>query len=760
MSDTIEEKLKFIGLDLNNIPEFLKEFTPLDFRISKIKEDNKHYVYKYIPIDKIQILITPKNRLDEIEKKYAKAAPIIAYIEPKTEEDIEKHAKFLDMLKKVTIDEIKEAENEQKELNNEIPFSVKYSKSYSWQIYYSESLNQYFMMFPSGDADYDKLFLLLKMQIEYNKNKTEKVPQIFVPINYMDYSETILKKSEIKDIENYLWLFTKYWSSIYEIYDKNNNVSLQISGTTNVYENIKSKYRIKLFSKEDATSFYQYIKALFILQTELSMHYKFKTKINLNSELEFYYNNAKIEYESLSKFIESEYINLQTNDKTNEEEITKQKEKLEKLKLLVKQKESEYLEKQRQISLYLECKKTFFGKVKYFFKSKKTLSKTEGKNTENPITDAVGVDISYDPYTSTTNLSDKPYYTIEDLVTLHYIVDKRFKELNNIKNDIEALKNKIFNLEQKVKNARLYIEEIDKHKKSIFEFWKFANKDELKALEVGSSKGDENKKQIKKVFKYEFDFEDLSLQMDKLQRVKLSKEEQDSAYISTTELIDVMNDLSIAEKSLNKLKEELQENIKMYDYQEFDIFGNIEDNRLKTKNLGNQKHRENKKDKFKILGITKNTELEEYKNRIQEIKRNLNESFRKMKSKYDMSIYTISNTDQVVKNEFGKYYINLEEALKSIDSISNNNNVYKINILEEMPLLYNTNIIFYDNYNKTLPEGMNEEKTVLLKNSMYEFEKVGTEEFITNMYLTDETLKMPIPRKIQVQEYNIRLKST
>ena len=137
--------------------------------------------------------------------------------------------------------------------------------------------------------------------------------------------------------------------------------------------------------------------------------------------------------------------------------------------------------------------------------------------------------------------------------------------------------------------------------------------------------------------------------MDKLQRVKLSKEEQDSAYISTTELIDVINDLSIAEKSLNQLKEELQENIKMYDYQEFDIFGNIEDNRLKTKNLGNQKHRENKKDKFKILGITKITELEEYKNRIQEIKRNLNESFNKIKSKYDMSIYVISRIRRSIK---------------------------------------------------------------------------------------------------------------
>lgn len=381
MSDTIEEKLEYIGLNLNKIPKFLKEFAPLDFRMSKLKEDNKHIVYKYIPINKIQILITPKNRLDDIEEKYAKAAPIMAYLEPKAQEDIERHAKFLSMLKQVSIEEIETAIEEQKLLNKKIPFEVKYDKSYAWQIYYSENSNQYFMMVPSEDYEYDKLFLLLKMQIEFSKSKAKKVPQIFVPVNYMDYSETTLKRSEIKDIENYLWLFTKDWTNIYEVYDKDNNMELQIVGKTNVYENIKSKYKIILSSKEQATCFYQYIKALFILQTELSMHYKFKTQINSKSELEFYYNNTKIKYENLSEFIENEYVKLYKKDEKQQEQITKQKQELKSLKEVAKQKENEYLDKQRQIALYLECKKTFFGKVKYFFKHKKTLSKTTNKDT-------------------------------------------------------------------------------------------------------------------------------------------------------------------------------------------------------------------------------------------------------------------------------------------------------------------------------------------------------------------------------------------
>ena len=391
MSDTIQEKLGYIGLDLDNIPEFLKEFKALDFRTSKLKEDNKHLVYKYVPIDKIQILITPKNRLDDINEKYSKAAPIIAYLQPNEEENIERYTEFLSMLNKVTIEEIELASKEQKQLEKKIPFDVKYHKSYAWQIYYSEFTNEYFMMVPSVDEEYDKLFLLLKMQIEFSKSKSKKVPKIFVPINYVDYSETILKKSEINDIENYLWLFTKDWTNIYEIYNNDNELSLQIVGKTNVYENIKSKYKIELSNREEATNFYQYIKALFILQTELSTHYKFKTKISSKSELEFYYNDTKIKYDNLSKFIETEYLNLQKNDSVNDKEIEKEKSRLANLKKIAKEKESEYLDKQRQIALYLECKKTFFGKMKYFFKHKKTFSKVENKdvaknianNTEN-----------------------------------------------------------------------------------------------------------------------------------------------------------------------------------------------------------------------------------------------------------------------------------------------------------------------------------------------------------------------------------------
>lgn len=355
-----------------------------------------------------------------------------------------------------------------------------------------------------------------------------------------------------------------------------------------------------------------------------------------------------------------------------------------------------------------------------------------------------------------SNLNNKSYYTIEDLVTLYYKADKKAKELSNMNLDIEALKNKIANMELKIKNATLYIDEIDKHKKSIFEFWKFANKDELQALEVGTDQENKNKKQIRKIFKYEFDFEDFAIQMDKLQRVRMSKDEQDSAFLATTDLLDVINNENLLEESLNSLKKEQEDNVKVYNLSEFDIFGNMQDNRAKTKNLGNQKHRENKKDKLRILGITKNINLEEYSNKIKNIKDNLKESLKKIKSQYDMSIYIVSQTNEVLKKEFEKYYINLEDALNNSDIALGDIDVYKINIQEGMPLICCTNIIFYDNFNKTLPEGMNEEKSVILKNDSYKFENTSTNDFRTNMYIKHEDLESPHARKVIVHEYNAK----
>ena len=75
------------------------------------------------------------------------------------------------------------------------------------------------------------------------------------------------------------------------------------------------------------------------------------------------------------------------------------------------------------------------------------------------------------------------------------------KKLQNINQDLKAAKATLYNYEKKVENAEIYISEIDKHKKSIFDFWKFANKDEKLSLEVGSENSKtERTSNLKRVF--------------------------------------------------------------------------------------------------------------------------------------------------------------------------------------------------------------------------------------------------------------------
>ena len=56
---------------------------------------------------------------------------------------------------------------------------------------------------------------------------------------------------------------------------------------------------------------------------------------------------------------------------------------------------------------------------------------------------------------------------------------------------------------------------------------------------------------------------------------------------------------------------------------------------------------------------------------------------------------------------------------------------HQINIKKGMPLIFLTNTVYYDNYNKTLPEGMELNDLVLLDNSKFEFLKKNSDKNIT-----------------------------
>ena len=116
--------MRYIGLDLGKIPMALQKTEPLDFRISKHYDEKQYKQYRYIPIKDIQILLSPTNRMDELEEKYKTASPLIEYLDNKNEENILKHTTFLNMLKQVDNADIEKTEKEQNNLNKQIPFNV------------------------------------------------------------------------------------------------------------------------------------------------------------------------------------------------------------------------------------------------------------------------------------------------------------------------------------------------------------------------------------------------------------------------------------------------------------------------------------------------------------------------------------------------------------------------------------------------------------------------------------------------------------
>ena len=750
----IEKKLEYLELDLDKIPANLKEFEPLDFRATENYDENKFKQYRYLDPKDIQILLSPTNRLNDLKEKYSKSAPIYSYLVPENEDDILRHTTFLNMLKNLNTDNVEEIEEEQKKLNKSIPFKVKYPGNYLWQIYYSQVKDKYFMLVPTEDSNCSAFFYLLKKQL-----KKRKSPKIFVPISNVEYSSTYLKRSQFEDIENYLWLFTKDWPLVYEVYNKDDDLSIQIVGETEVYGKIKTPYKITLSTKEEAEKFYKLLKAIFILQTELPHYYNFKTNINEYGNIEFYYNNVKMEYEKLAKFIRDQYVELLDKNETIISEKERLVKKLEDIRIKSQELEREYIAKEKQISTFLECRKTFFGKVKYFFKYSKS---SKNKNLEKIEQEDKKIEENQKEEKNISKGKLKNSYTIEELVEEYKKFEQKEIEINNLKMDINALKLKNKNLTKKIENAIMYIEEIDKHKKSIFEFWKYSNKDEVATLPEGEQEEVNIERKITKVFDYNEDIEKLGKEYDKKYRKELSNDELDSIYISTTDLIDILNNIKCnkvkpkeIENSLKAIKEELKaDSLK----EDVDIFGGILDDNRKEKTIANQKHREIGRDKFNILELNKMTKQLGYKMSLEKIVQNINSILQNNKIEEEMYIYMISSKNELNKDVYNIFNINPEQEInKILYNKEKEFNLYKINIKNGINAIMFTNIIYYNNKNRTLPEGMNLSTNMLVDLSSTELELEKNTSFnIVSFEDKNDELSLFDIKNINVYEYTIK----
>lgn len=735
--EKLKEKLSYIGLNLEKLPKFLTEFTPISFRPSRTYDDTSYKVYKYVDVNDIQILLTPTDRLTNISEKYKLAMPIVNYLDSKTQANAEYFTTFLKLLNDISLEEIQKVEEEQLRLNSEMPNQVKYTGNYAWQVFYSEVSDKYFMLVPTNEYNNAALFYLIKKQIESKKNRRKET--IFIPISHQEYSGSYLVKSQIADLENYLWYFTKEWPNIFEVYDKKGKMTLKIVGKTNVYENIQSEYVITLKNKEEALEEYKLIKALFILATGLPQNYEFRTKINDEAALEFsFFNNTQeidISYNDLAQFIQMQAVQNKMLISLEDKKVIEKQEKLKELKEIVEKHTEEYLSKQRQIATFLECKKTFFGKMKYYFSNKKREFKVINRNKAKESNENIE--------TSNTKKEEQaePYkqYTIEDLLDICIKLEARTKMVKGLKLDIKAQELKKINLERKIKNANIFLNEIELHKKSIFEFWKFTNKDELPSLNEGEEDEEKSKEKIGKIFNYNEDIEDIGKKIDEVQRRKLSKNETDSIFavkyaLTSMQILNktksdelTQKQKDTLEKELNKLKAEYEKDIDLIKAKDFDIFGGMSEDRTKVKIIDNKKHREVEKDKYKVLNITPKTELDIYIDTLRNYLKMIKEGLVKISAPLDMSIYLVKSKKMDDKN-LNIFHLDQNKAIQDIvdeDEIY----LYKINLKENMPIIFYSNIAFFDNFNKTLPVGMNLSDEVLVDLSEYKLEEIKKSTF-------------------------------
>ena len=756
--EKIKKELDYLGLNLTRIPKILKEFEPINYRPAKSYDDTSYKVYQYIPVCDIQILLAPTHRLADLNQKYKMAAPIGAYLDTKSEENIERFATFLAMLNGMQEEDIEALEEEQEKLKQVLPYGIKYSHNYIWQIFYSDVSNKYFMLVPTNETNNSALFYLLKKQIACSKSR--KKDYIFAPVTHQDYSGRYLVQSQITDIENYLWYFTKEWPNIYEVYDVKGKMTLKIVGKTKVYEEIKSDYVITLENKEQAIEWYKLIKALFILATGLSNDYHFETVISKQGELEFLYEEStRIEYANLPMFIKEQVEQKRLLVGQENQKIIEEQEELEKLKKITEMQTEEYLTKQRQIATFLECKKTFFGKIKYYFGTrKKHQGSVESYQNRKEIEEE-----KKKTNKQTETEETKENYTIEDLIEICTKLDGRKKMVKNLQMDKKALELKKINLERKIKNANIYLNEIELHKKSIFEFWKFTNKDELPGLNEGEEEDENEKEKIGKSFVFEEDIESLGKQMDEIQRRKLSKNEADSIFavqhaMTSCKILMKANskdlkqkELAQIQKELDRLKVEYSENIETIELKDFDVFGGMVEDSTKIKTLNNEKHREIEKDKYKVLNVTSNTEIDVFIDNLRNSLKLVKEAFCKITTPFEMPIYMATTSKKELVNSLNVANLNAtEELYKAVENMKEEElYFYTIKLPKDAPLIYDTNIIQYDNFNQTLPVGMNVTTQVLI--NLEDYKLVNKEERqIRINYQVDEF----VSRVVEVQVVN------
>ena len=691
MSKTI---LDYIGLKLTRLSTKLKSVKP-DYKPFNAGDNVvKYKVYKKVNIKKLQVLVSDTDRTTDITERFKEALPLQDYIKQDKEA-------FEAWINKVTQKDIKDIEKQQEQFEKQLPYFIKYDKNYLWQIYYSKEDDKYFMLVPARETENQALAYVIKKKLEDDK------ADIFVPICKEEISETYFTGREIEDIVTYIKLFTNQWPEIVEVQGDKEN-TLYIMGETKLKDNFSTKYRTVIKDIVDAKNFYTVLKALYVLATETNYLYKFDPGIDEEGNFTLSYDKQVITIKNIQEFISNETGRQQGLKYSLKNEIETNKEKIEKINEILKQQSLIYVKQEKQIFEFMNCKKSVFKRVKYFFSNNKKVI-TENKNLLARLNEEKNIsvkkikekEVSVDKqdYSKFADI-----FTVADLVKNSVEVKKISSEAKGLEADIKVLLLKQENMTRKTDNAQKYLDEIQKHKKNLFDFWRFTNKDNANELAEGQAQGENIKK--RPVFNYDEDRDDLGLDVDSLQRQKLSDEECNAVFLAKY-ILPALN--AIVTKSdtylIDECYDSLKENLKNHDqYQS--IFGGIGDESDNIKKLKFKQHRENPRELYSILKFTNDTTLEDFKETCRNYGRLLNEAYNKIACKYDMEIYYDKRNKGFITATINPYELVENEETEKI---------YKAKTSAENHMLFFSNIIMYNNVSKTLPVGMDETNEVLLK---------------------------------------------
>lgn len=121
----------------------------------------------------------------------------------------------------------------------------------------------------------------------------------------------------------------------------------------------------------------------------------------------------------------------------------------------------------------------------------------------------------------------------------------------------------------------------------------------------------------------------------------------------------------------------------------------------------------------------------------------------------DIAVYKLINEETLNENSFQILNINPKEEIEANSTKRENLHLYRLNIKEKMPIMFYSNIMFYDNLNKTLPVGMDIGSRVLIDLSKFDMNLVSRKDFYINVLKDEFTNEIKL---VQLYEYDLDIK--